>query len=594
MRIAVNTPDEQAKSRKYLRWLWDRWRAGENVSGDDFRDAWDEVAYRRNRGYLTPDEAHELAQEFKRWTKEHDVKGNPRRSVAKARIRSRKRRVTRRGLTDFEIARMLGSARPRTQLFGTATVANPYIVRNTPRERNTYLSEARWMAKQGASSPEWAEFQDDVHAANRRGHLTNAEAQDVLDAANAWRAGLHRSGVYPVYSPAPASYYAEPTSPEELERIRRDLLRPLPRRTTRKNPRRTSMHAATNRRRRRRALPRDPKTGRFLTARQRAARRVRSNPRGKSRARRGVPFMWGGRKSRMHTMSAKGRGPYGKTSRWRRAGLPRGTALRTVRLPSGRTSWRVVKVKKGSKAISPRLTLRRGALRRYGKKTRYSKRERKWNNKRSRAGRHLIAARSIRRGQRVDGLVRLNPRTGEIIMPRAYVANPRRRRRRARNPRVITVNRRRRRTRRARNPRYRMAGNPSMGSIVSRAKGAIMPALAGTAGGLAGGFIDTKLNGRVIAGLAKFGLAIVGAGFLRGRPTAASGFIGGVMGGMGYQLGVKLGGGLVAHNKGSLMGGLADMASDDPQLEATIAEAESIEDLVNAADAYEMGDLVDE
>ena len=146
-----------------------------------------------------------------------------------------------------------------------------------------------------------------------------------------------------------------------------------------------------------------------------------------------------------------------------------------------------------------------------------------------------------------------------------------------------------------------MTSNPGTGSLMSRAKKSLTPALAGVGGGALAGFVDTIpffARSAVLSGLAKFGLAVLGGSMLRRRTEAAYGFVGGAMGGLGYTVGVRMGGGLVALTKGQALKGLADLAADDPELEAVIADADGIGDLVTAgdlADADEdMADLVEE
>ncbi len=169
---------------------------------------------------------------------------------------------------------------------------------------------------------------------------------------------------------------------------------------------------------------------------------------------------------------------------------------------------------------------------------------------------HMRARRTIRAGQRVAGLVRINPRTGAITMPRVLVANPRRKRK---NPR------RHHHARRARNP---------MSSMISTAKAIVLPMGAGAAAGAAAGFLDAKyLSARPTVGiLAKLALAFGGAFALRKKhPAIAMGWAGGMVGATGYQFGVKFGGGHVALNGLQGLKGLADMAAEDPEVADLIA-----------------------
>lgn len=166
---------------------------------------------------------------------------------------------------------------------------------------------------------------------------------------------------------------------------------------------------------------------------------------------------------------------------------------------------------------------------------------------------HMRARRTIKPGQRIAGLIRINPRTGAIVMSRAKVANPRRKRR---NPR-----------------RHYRARNPGS-ALMSTAKAALVPMVAGTAAGAMSGYIDAKwLSTRpTVSVLTKVGLGILGAIALRRRsPTAAMGFAGGMLGATGYSYGVKFGGGHVALNGMQGLKGLADMAADDPDTANLIA-----------------------
>lgn len=201
----------------------------------------------------------------------------------------------------------------------------------------------------------------------------------------------------------------------------------------------------------------------------------------------------------------------------------------------------------------------------------------------TRSRKHYRARVTIRPRQRIAGLVVRNPRTGEL-MPMATVVNPRRRRR---HRKVRAASPRRRRRSRARrttsNPRRHRRGvrrrtshkrhrrtvrNPAGGL-----KGAFMTSLPVAAGGVAGGiiagFLDTKvLTGRpTLAILAKLGIGVGSLLLLRRRaPNLALGLAGGALGSVGYSVGVKMGGGMVAHNAAGAIKGLGDMAGEDPAL----------------------------
>jgi hypothetical protein len=200
---------------------------------------------------------------------------------------------------------------------------------------------------------------------------------------------------------------------------------------------------------------------------------------------------------------------------------------------------------------------------------------------------HMRARRTIRRGQRIAGLVRINPRTGAIIMSRAKVANPRRRRK---NPR-----------------RHHRARNPG-GSLMSTAKAAIVPMLAGTGAGMVSGFVDAKFLATrpTVSVASKVVMGILGALALRKKhPAAAMGFAGGMLGATGYSYGVKFGGGHVALNGMQGLRGLADMAADDPETANLIAGLADVvpDGGMGDADEYQaalgddddqMGDIVED
>lgn len=100
-------------------------------------------------------------------------------------------------------------------------------------------------------------------------------------------------------------------------------------------------------------------------------------------------------------------------------------------------------------------------------------------------------------------------------------------------------------------------------------KGSLPMAMGGVAGGIAAGFIDTKVFvGRpTLSILAKLGAAVVGGMVLRrSYPGLANGLVGGMMGSVGYSVGVKLGGGMVAHDAAGAIKGLGDMAGEDQAL----------------------------
>jgi len=280
----------------------------------------------------------------------------------------------------------------------------------------------------------------------------------------------------------------------------------------------------------------------------------------------------------------------GRPLRKRRRSKARRSAVRR-RMPPRTASGRFRKRAKARRVVrrAPVRRYRRAARGRFA--SRYSpKYVRRQRRRPTKSRKHYRARVTIRPRQRIAGLVVRNPYTGEM-MPMATVVNPRRRRRRTRrNQGLVSVNRRRRRRGRARrrrnpggivavnrrrrrsrrNPRRRSyRRNPGIGSFMSSLKASLPMALGGVAGGTVAGFIDTKLlTGRpALSILAKLGLAVVGGMVLRRMsPAVANGLVGGMMGSVGYSVGVKLGGGMVAHNAAGAIKGLGDMAGEDQAL----------------------------
>lgn len=177
-------------------------------------------------------------------------------------------------------------------------------------------------------------------------------------------------------------------------------------------------------------------------------------------------------------------------------------------------------------------------------------------------------------------------------MPYATVANPRRRRRSRRhhasNPR---------RRRRVGGRRRRTTRNPGrMGGIVSTFKRQVPTMVGGFTGGAVAGIVDAKLlagRSTIVSMLGRVGLAVGGALALRKRPALASGFVGGVIGSLGYSAGVKLLGGLVATSKGKALQGLADMADEDPELAAVLGDLGALTE-GDIESNYGMGAFVDD
>lgn len=219
---------------------------------------------------------------------------------------------------------------------------------------------------------------------------------------------------------------------------------------------------------------------------------------------------------------------------------------------------------------------------------------------RRKARKHLRAIRTIKARHRIAGLVRLNPRTGEIIMSKARVANPRRRRRNSRRATstVTVANRRRRRNPRAkrRNPRAMRLRNPLGGGVMKAVKSSAVPMGMGMLGGATVGFIDAKFLAKsptaTIA--SKFLLGIAGALVLRKKPLLAMGWAGGCLGTFGYTFGIKMGGGIVARDASGALAGIAEMADENPEMAAMLAGmGDVVDDMGDASEYAEaLGDVV--
>jgi hypothetical protein len=179
--------------------------------------------------------------------------------------------------------------------------------------------------------------------------------------------------------------------------------------------------------------------------------------------------------------------------------------------------------------------------------------------------------------------------------PVAYVVNPgrpktmkkRRTRKHARRTRrrnaIVYANRARRRHRRHNAFVYANRGhgrrrrrNPGgAAGIMGKVRNVLAMSLPAVAGGFVAGFVDSKfLAGKnaVIRYGAKVGLAVVAGIALSKRPAAAAAAMGGIIGTIGSDLGVKMGGGVVASSKAAGMKELAAMAADDGDLALLMRE----------------------
>ncbi len=176
-----------------------------------------------------------------------------------------------------------------------------------------------------------------------------------------------------------------------------------------------------------------------------------------------------------------------------------------------------------------------------------------------------MARRKRRRTRRV---ARRRPARRRARRIRRSVTVPRRRARRYRRNRrgrVIYMNPGRRRSRR----RIRRRRNPSMGRGIT---GIFVPFAAGFIASMAAAGIDKMLaTSPKMASLAKVGAAFL-IGFAGRRyPRASVAAIGALAGSIGYPLGVRLAGGMVAATPQQAVQGLGSMARTYPQMGALLS-----------------------
>jgi hypothetical protein len=248
--------------------------------------------------------------------------------------------------------------------------------------------------------------------------------------------------------------------------------------------------------------------------------------------------------------------------------------------------------------------------------------------KRPRRKRHLYAVRAIGAGASLRGRTMLNPRGvyKRPKRPRHYRArgripegapikglvrlNPRRRRknarRRRRNPGVTTMARRRRRHARRRNPRRRRfharrrnprgrrgrfvrrrnprrrrfharRRNPGMGGLVAAGKAAIGAALFSVPATFVAGFVDSKWlssSSILIRTGVKLGLAAVAGIVFRSNAARANAAMGGILGTIGYEFGVRAAGGVVAGaSLASKAAGVSALVTEDPRAMGVLVDA---------------------
>lgn len=151
-----------------------------------------------------------------------------------------------------------------------------------------------------------------------------------------------------------------------------------------------------------------------------------------------------------------------------------------------------------------------------------------------------------------------------------------------RNPHALMVNPRRKRRRRR---------NPSLAATVRGGLGdALALALPATFGGAAIGFVDSKIGGRfgfVGRTAVKLGVAIaagtIGRKFLGARGGDVA--MGAVLSTIGHEIGVRAGGGIVALTRREGVSALLDAAADDPEI-AALLDAPPDEDAIGQGKGY--------
>jgi hypothetical protein len=171
-------------------------------------------------------------------------------------------------------------------------------------------------------------------------------------------------------------------------------------------------------------------------------------------------------------------------------------------------------------------------------------------------------------------VARRRPARRRRVSRRRYTAPVRRRRRRS--PRRRSTSRRRRgraviyiNPRRRRGRRLRRRRNPGMGGMIGRV---MTPFAVGFVTSMAAAGIDTVLSkSPKLAQLAKVGGAFLIAFAGRRYPTASIAAIASLAGSMGYPLGVKLAGGLVATSPAQAVAGLGAMSRTYPQMGALLS-----------------------
>lgn len=179
-------------------------------------------------------------------------------------------------------------------------------------------------------------------------------------------------------------------------------------------------------------------------------------------------------------------------------------------------------------------------------------------------------------------------------MAKARVANPGKRRRRSRRRaaarrqvvRYVAPRKRRRRARRR---------NPGMGGggVKSALKSSVKALIPAALGGAAIGFIDAKLlstKPMLVRVAAKIGGAALASMLLRRNPAAAHATMGAMLGTLGYEGGVRAGGGVIATSKPAGMRELAALAAEDEEALGILEEEMAGMGLLEDGDIGDDGD----
>lgn len=205
---------------------------------------------------------------------------------------------------------------------------------------------------------------------------------------------------------------------------------------------------------------------------------------------------------------------------------------------------------------------------------------------RSMARRKRKRTRTGRRRRRNPGALLVNPRRKRRSRRRSRRRNPHRRRRRN----ALVINPRRGRRRRRRNPGIAGFARQGMKDIV-------MAAIPATIGGIVIGLVDSKLLGpmgtigRTIGKLVTAVLvAAVGRRWLGPMGTGVA--MGAILGTIGHEVGIRLGGGVVAVTKKEGVQELVEMAATDAevqaQLQGLVEGGMGDESTATAVSAYEL------